>query len=48
MTDIFKKLIKRLEDVKKLKKVSIPDIIGSSMKAEPKMTEVFKGLLEKL
>ncbi|GAB3333002.1 purine-nucleoside phosphorylase [Marivirga atlantica] len=32
----------------KLKKVSIPDIIGAAMKAEPKMTEVFKGLLEKL
>ena len=32
----------------KLKHVSVPEIIAAAMKAEPKMTEVFKGLLEKI
>jgi purine-nucleoside phosphorylase len=32
----------------KLKPAAIPEIIGAAMKAEPKMTKVFKKLLEKL
>ncbi len=31
----------------KLKQVSIPEIISAAMRAEPKMTVIFKGLLEK-
>ena len=32
----------------KLKQVSIPEIISAAMRAEPKMTAIFKGLLEKM
>ena len=32
----------------KLKQVSIPEIISAAMRAEPKMTVIFKGLLEKM
>ncbi|MFT4741979.1 MAG: purine-nucleoside phosphorylase, partial [Marivirga sp.] len=32
----------------KLRHVSIPEIIAAAMRAEPKMTAIFKGLLKKL